>query len=193
LFTYGRGQGLVVDPALSTTAFRARRNKRGRDQRSTPAKTDIRKLFESLVFIGYAHWDDIDTPGSEFFHRAEYFCTILASYEGAPREEYCGLTVDDVITDNGDIPYIHIALNEFRLIKNPQSLRNLALHPEIIRLGFLDYVEAIRARGYQRLFPDLYSSSTRSPLGDRLYKQMLPTLQKVGFTPHRMRTSLGMS
>jgi len=191
LFTYGRGQGLVVDPALSTTAFRARRNKRGRDQRSTPAKTDIRKLFESPVFIGYAHWDDVDTPGFEFFHRAEYFCTILAAYEGARREEYCGLAVDDVITDNGDIPYIHIAPNEFRRIKNLQSVRNLALHPEIIRLGFLDYVEAIRALGYQRLFPDLYSPSTRSPLGDRLYKQMLPTLQKVGFTPHQMRHFFG--
>lgn len=191
MFTYGRGQGHVVDPALSTTAFRARRNKRGRDQRSTPAKTDIRKLFESPVFIGYAHWDDIDTPGSKFFHRAEYFCTILAAYEGARREEYCGLAVDDVITDNGDIPYIHIAPNEFRRIKNLQSVRNLALHPEIIRLGFLDYVEAIRGLGYQRLFPDLYSPSTRSPLGDRLYKQMLPTLQKVGFTPHQMRHFFG--
>ena len=185
------GLGIAVDPALSTTAFRARRDKRGRDQRPVPQRTDIQRLFESPVFTGYAHWDDIHTPGPEFFHRAEYYCTILAAYEGARREEYCGLAVDDVITDNGDIPYLHIAPNAFRRIKNLQSVRNLALHPEIVRLGFLDYVEAIRALGYQRLFPDLYSPSTRSPLGDRLYGEMLPSLRAVGFTPHQIRHFFG--
>jgi len=99
--------------------------------------------------------------------------------------------VDDVIIDNGDIPYIHIAPNAFRRIKNLQSVRNLALHPEIIRLGFLDYVETIKALGYKRLFPDLYSPSTRSLLGDRLYGQMLPSLRNVGFTPHQMRHFFG--
>lgn len=192
LLKYARsGLGVALDPELSTTAFRAKKNKRGRDQRSIPDKADVQRLFQRPVFIGYAHWDDIDTPGTEFFHRAEYYCTILAAYEGARREEYCGLAVDDVIQDNGDIPYIHIAPNAFRRIKNLQSVRNLALHPEIIRLGFLDYVETIRALGYQRLFPDLYSPSTRSLLGDRLYKQMLSSLRAVGFTPHQVRHFFG--
>ncbi|MET3926364.1 tyrosine-type recombinase/integrase [Devosia sp. 2618] len=151
----------------------------------------MQTLFESPVFTGYAHWDDIDTPGTEFFHRAEFFCTILAAYEGARREEHCGLAVDDVITDNGDIPYIHVAPNALRRVKNLQSVRNLALHPEVIRLGFLDYVEAISALGCERLFPDLYSPSTRSPLGDRLYKQMLPSLRAVDFTPHQIRHFFG--
>ncbi|ODT83330.1 MAG: hypothetical protein ABS76_02885 [Pelagibacterium sp. SCN 64-44] len=187
----GNGLGVNVDPALSTTAFRAKRDKRGRDQRPVPQRTDVQRLFESPVFTGYAHWDDIHTPGPEFFHRAEYYCTILAAYEGARREEYCGLAVGDIITDNGDIPYIHIAPNAFRRIKNLQSVRNLALHPEIVRLGFLDYVEAVKALGYERLFPDLYSPSTRSPLGDRLYGEMLPSLRAVGFTPHQIRHFFG--
>lgn len=192
LITYARsGLGVAVDPAVSTTAFRARRDKRGRDQRPIPPKTDVQKLFERPVFTGYAHWDDIDTPGPEFFHRAEYYCTILAAYEGARREEYCGLAVGDVITDNGDIPYLHISPNAVRRIKNLQSVRNLALHPEIVRLGFLDYVQAIKALGYQRLFPDLYSPSTRSPLGDRLYREMLPSLRAVGFRPHQIRHFFG--
>ncbi len=155
------GQGLAIDPALSMTAFRARKNKRGRDQRAVPDKAAIEKLFLQPVFTGCASWDDIDTPGPEFFHRAEFFCSLLATYEGARREEYCGLGVDDVIIDNGQFPYIHVAPNEFRRIKNVQSVRNLALHPEIIRLGFLDYVEAIKALGYRRLFPNLYSLRQR--------------------------------
>jgi hypothetical protein len=32
----------------------------------------------------------------------------------------------------------------------------LPIHSELIRLGFLDYVEAIRAEGHVALFPELY-------------------------------------
>lgn len=65
--------------------------------------------------------------------------------------------IDDVIFDNGDIPYIHIAKNERRRIKNAQSQRNIPLHPEVLRLNFLGYVKAIKALGYRSLFPDLAS------------------------------------
>lgn len=191
LIDYARGQGLAIDPKLSTTPFRTRRKVRGRGQRPVPPKSAVEALFQRPVFIGYAGWDDIDTPGTEFFHRAEFYCPILANYEGARREEYCGLDVVDIICDNGPIPYIHIAPNEFRRIKNEQSVRNVPLHPELIRLGFLDYVEAIKALGYRRLFPDLYSPSTRSPLGDRLYDQMLPSLKAAGLTSHQIRHFFG--
>lgn len=192
LIAYGRsGLGLALDPALTTTPFRARKDRRGRDQRPVPQKAGIESFFRRPLFSGYAGWDDIDTPGGEFYHRAEYFCSLLGIYQGARREEYCGLHVDDVIADNGPLPYIHIAPNEIRRIKNVQSVRNLALHPELIRLGFLDYVEAIRALGYTRVFPDLYSPSTKSPMGDRLYDQLLPSLRACGFRPHQVRHFFG--
>ena len=46
----------------------------------------------------------------------------------------------------------------------------------MLRLKFLDYVEAIKALGYKRLFPDLHSPSTKSPMGDRFYKELKPVL-----------------
>jgi hypothetical protein len=52
------------------------------------------------------------------------------------REKLCGLMVDDVVFDNGPIPYIHIAPNKQRRIKNPQSRRNIPLNPEVLRLSF---------------------------------------------------------
>jgi hypothetical protein len=90
--------------------------------------------------------------------------------------------VDDVILDNGDIPYLHIAKKEQRRIKNPQSQRNVPLHPEVLRLNFIAYVKAIKALGYRLLFPDLYSPSTSSPLGDRFYKDFKPVLETIGVT-----------
>jgi hypothetical protein len=90
--------------------------------------------------------------------------------------------VDDVIFNNGDIPYLHIAKNERRRIKNAQSQRNVPLHPEVIRLNFKAYVKAIKALGYKLLFPDLFSPTGRSPLGDRFYKQFKPILKAAGVT-----------
>jgi hypothetical protein len=90
--------------------------------------------------------------------------------------------VDDVIVDNGDIPYLHIAKNERRRIKNAQSQRNIPLHPEVIRLNFLAYVKEIKALGYKLLFPDLFSPTSSSPLGDRFYKQFKPILVAAGVT-----------
>src|SRR5690606_3370002 len=124
-------------------------------------------------------------------HRAEYFYPIIAHYSGARREEYCGLQIEDVILANGPHPYLHIKWTDVCRIKNSQSQRNIPLHPEIIRLGFLDYISDLKAVGHHLVFPDLFSPSTNSPMGDRLYDQRLPSLRKVGFTPHRIRHFFG--
>jgi integrase len=191
LLGYGRGQGGKVDRDLSTSAFHAPKNVRGRNQRPIPAEADVGRLFHLPVFTGYAAWDDIDTAGSDFYHRAEYFCPIIAHYSGARREEICGLQINDVVVDNGDHPYLHISWTDVRRIKNEQSQRNIALHPEIIRLGFLDYVDTLRGLGHTLVFPDLFSPSTKSPMGDRLYDQLLPSFREVGFTTHQIRHFFG--
>ena len=56
-----------------------------------------------------------------------------------------------------------------------------------MRLGLLDYVETLRAIGETRLFPELASPSSKSPLGDRYYDEWSPGLIKLGFTPHAQR------
>ncbi|WP_375784460.1 hypothetical protein ACE10Z_32680 [Bradyrhizobium sp. Pha-3] len=96
--------------------------------------------------------------------------------------------VDDVILDNGEIPYLHIEKNERRRIKNPQSQRNVPLHAEVLRLNLAAYVEAIKVLGYKPLFPDLYSPSSASPLGDRFYKEFKPILISV----HATEEGLGL-
>lgn len=40
-------------------------------------------------------------------------------------------------------------------LKNINSQRQMPIHPELIKLGFLKYVEALKANGQERLFPEL--------------------------------------
>jgi hypothetical protein len=100
--------------------------------------------------------------GGQVWHDAAYFAPLLWYYTHACREEICGLEVADVTIDH-PVPHIDVRDNltrgrdgekagEKRLARR----RKLPIHPELIRLGFLDYVEAIRAEGHAALFPELY-------------------------------------
>lgn len=186
-----RKAGVVIDAGVSLNEFRARKKKRGRDQRPTPPSSALATFFSLPVFTGCRAWDDMHTAGPELFHRAAYFGPILAHYAGMRREEFCALSVEDVVATNGEHPYLHVCFNEFGRVKNAQSVRNLALHSELLRLGFLDYVAALRRSGHKRLFPDLFSPSTRGLLGDRLYDELRPAFTKAGFTTHQVRHHFG--
>lgn len=179
--------GEQLDPGLSLTRLRGKKAGRARDQRLVPSEAQIDDFFHSPLFMGCAGWTKPHVPGNQVFHRAAYFGPILAYYQGMRREEYCGLAVSDVIVDHGPHPYLHVAPNEFRRLKNVQSQRNLALHSELIRLGFLDYVQAIGRAGHKRLFPDLYSPGSSSLLGDRLFKELAPLGRAIGISPHQFR------
>jgi integrase len=188
IFGHGGARGLdnLLKIDLSKLRNKSKRETRGRDERlKLPIERAV-AIFGTPPFNNCAAWNALGEPGlpggRQIFHCALYFVPILIYYTGCRREELCGLMVDDVIVDNGDIPYLHIAKNEFRRIKNIQSQRNVPLHPEVIRLNFLEYVKAIKTLGCKLLFPDLFSPSTRSPLGDRFYKEFKPILVSAGVT-----------
>jgi len=198
LIDYARGQGVRLDPDLSTARLRARNTKddRARNARVTLKPAAAARMFALPPFTGCRSWKEPLEAGEEVFHRALYFVPMLLFYGGGRREEFCGLSPEDVIVDNGPIPYIHLAPNTIRRLKNPQSRRNVPLHPEVVRLRFLDYVDEIKKLGYRRLFPDLYSPSSKSPMGDRFYREFKPMLSAAdtdekGFVIHSMRRGFG--
>ncbi len=49
----------------------------------------------------------------------------------------------------------------------------------MVRLGFIEYVEAIKRLGYGPLFPDLFSDKTNNDPGDRFYDTFVPIMQEA--------------
>ncbi|WP_454620457.1 DUF6538 domain-containing protein [Bradyrhizobium cenepequi] len=187
MFRHAIARGAEALAEIELAALRAKgKKKRARDARAKLPLDQAAAIFRTPPFNNCAAWDALAEQGPDglrqVFHCALYFVPILIYYTGCRREELCGAMVDDVILDHGEIPYIHIAKNERRRIKNSQSQRNVPLHPEVLRLNFAAYVKAIKALGYKLLFPDLYSPSSASPLGDRFYKEFKPILIAAGAT-----------
>lgn len=73
---------------------------------------------------------------------ASYWIPLIGLYTGARMEEIGQLTRSD-IRQTGDVWYFHISNEgEETSVKNKNSNRDVPIHPELIRLGFLKYVES---------------------------------------------------
>ena len=96
---------------------------------------------------------------------AAYWMPLLGLYTGARREEIGQLRMSDIMQvrypDADDAMqeawFIRITTDddEDLTLKNRGSIRMVPVHPIIERLGFIPYVERLKANGEARLFPEL--------------------------------------
>ncbi len=179
LIKYIPSQGSKFSEPLLTGELRARNttHTRPRDQRAKATPDLMRQVFQTPPFTGCESWQKPSNAGKVVYHRALYFAVLLLNYSGARREEICGLHVDDLIQESGKQPYLSLDFSDIRRLKNPQSVRIMPIHSELIRLGFLEYCNRIKELGYERIFPDLHSGTSQSPAGDRLYDEFAPLLK----------------
>jgi len=91
---------------------------------------------------------------------------LLGMFTGARLNEICQLDIADVQQD-GDIWFLNITDegDETKSVKSKAGRRKVPLHSELIRLGFLDFVDS--RRNGTRLFPD-YSYAANGGYGRNL-------------------------
>lgn len=83
---------------------------------------------------------------------SEFFLPLLGLYQGARLNELCQLHTKDIYEIDG-IWVIDINENDAeKSLKTADSKRILPLHPELIRLNFLKYVQSLKSG---RVFPNL--------------------------------------
>ena len=120
------------------------------EQRSVFTENDLRTIFQAP---GY-------NPDN-FKQTYKFWVPLIGLYSGMRLEEICQLAIDDIkqidgiwcfeVNDEGD-----------KRVKTNASKRFIPIHPKLIdELGFLDYVEAIKKKGFDRLFPELKKQSNR--------------------------------
>lgn len=145
------------------------------DEKTTASKgylpftaDELKSIFESDFFI---------KPKASY----SYWVPLLSLYMGCRENELCQLFVRDVREyDNPELTMIpdehkdlpkpmclHITEEidpadqkklsdgERKKLKNPAAKRWVPLHPKLVELGFIDFVESCRKAGQVRLFPEL--------------------------------------
>lgn len=89
------------------------------------------------------------------------------------------MLVEDVLRVDG-LPCIRISdEGEHQKVKTEVSLRTIPVHPDLIELGFLDWVGTLRAQKAPRLFPAA-KANAKNGAGNWITKAFGRHLEQVG-------------
>lgn len=122
-------------------------------------------------------------PGEKIFRDAYFWVPLLGLYTGARLNEICQLVLDDICIKE-EIHIININDTDGKKVKTIAGIRNVPIHPVLLKLGFLEYVEQQRKDKHnklKRLFPELKLNS-RNEYSAGMSKWFNRTLDKVNET-----------
>jgi len=117
-------------------------------------------------------------------HSYYYWAPRIALFSGMRQNEICQIYLDDIKEQSG-IYYIDI--NRRRSdnnLKTKTSSRWLPVHSKLIEMGFIDRVLELRARGEERLFPELkYNGTNYSKSVSNWFSRVRSTFGWVNLEP----------
>ncbi len=125
----------------------------------------------------------------KFNEPVKYWLPYVAAYSGARLEEITQMSPLDDIYELDGLWVFDINDKDGKSLKNKQSTRKIPIHTELIRLGFLDYLNEIKVSEVAMLFPDEKIRDGRT--GKNASKRVNRFIQKVigvkGKTLHSFR------
>ncbi len=122
-----------------------------------PLRTDVlvREPFTDVELHKIFNPQFYPNP-KERLNMGRFWIPLLALYQGCRQNEICQLDLTDIVKEKG-IPCISINdRGEDKSVKNKGSIRVIPIHPKLIDMGFLHYVEFQRQEKERKLFSNLY-------------------------------------
>lgn len=124
------------------------------DARRQMTSTEARMLFSLPIFTKPSEW----TFDREISDATVAWVGLIGLVSGSRLGEIAQAQVHDVLVDEG-----HVALSitaseggeHEQGVKTPGSQRVIVIHRQVVSLGFLDYIAAIRESGSTLLFADV--------------------------------------
>lgn len=149
---------------------------------------EMNTLFKSPFFTGCQNdeaprfWSK---PGNVLIRDHRYWVPLIMLFCGARPAEIAQLGIDDVREDRGHwIMHITTEGEGGKSVKTDGSMRVVPVHPELVRLGFLDYHASMRKAGHSRLFP-LAERSERGQMMADFSRDFPRYLTKIGLKDGR--------
>lgn len=159
IFEWSRGHydGFDANP-LANARIAQRSN--ARDQRDPFSVQDLELIFQAPVFTGChseAHWK---LKGPHVLRgSAKFWLPLLGLYTGARLNELCKLRIADIRVKDG-VTYFDIndEAHSDKIdpgLKSHSSKRQIPVHADLISFGFVEFCNARKNAGAERLFPEL--------------------------------------
>lgn len=187
-FRFAMDQGQVSAAArielVTDHRFKAPKNAKGQRDAWTPE--ELTALFNTPIWTG-RDASRATQPGSAIIRDAKFWLPILALFHGGRLEEFADLYGRDLQCDAGTW-FLNIVETEAdeatgtkaRTLKTGNATRALPLHPEVIRLGFVQYAREKAPHPNDPLFPDLPPQGKDGRRGARFTRDFIYYRQQVG-------------
>lgn len=145
--------------------------KRSVDQQPSYSKSDLKKLFNSKIYLQGLH----KFP-------SHFWVPLIALYTGARLNEICQLSINDIYVEESTNRWV-FDINEdknddpLKSLKKPFHARLVPIHSKIKELGFIDFFQHQKKLKVKKLFPDLPYISSANKYGDKLQRWFNRTYQ----------------
>ncbi|GJE36228.1 tyrosine-type recombinase/integrase [Methylobacterium persicinum] len=172
--------------------FRLIDPQRDGDKRPAFEVEDVERLFAHPVWTSTASEVDMRQIASQQqIFAAVYWLPLLGYYTCARLSELTYLEIGDVDVTRGTLK---IRPTRRRRLKNAASQRTLPIHPELIRLGFLDFVQRQSGKRTDLIFSEIERLGENTPLSNLFDKrwsvvldQAVSSAREEGKTFHSFR------
>jgi integrase len=153
VLNWARKNGVIPDEVVWADPVSGMRLKVPRSKRRPWEPEELKVLFSSPIYLQGAR-----PKGGK--GEAAYWMPLLALYSGARLNELAPMCADDVKADNSSgVRFMTVIEDEDagRSVKTENSVRPFPIHPELVRIGFLEFVNQRRiasgpsARLFQQL------------------------------------------
>jgi integrase len=95
----------------------------------------------------------------KFTHSHYYWHPLIALHGGQRMNEISQLYVDDIVLEEGIWCFKHTEERKDQRLKTIYSERHIPIHSKLIELGFLKFIQRLKANKETRVFPELSYTS----------------------------------
>jgi integrase len=151
IIRYGRDHGWITGNPMAKIEVK--------DPIADEDKRDPFKVHQLNTIFACEPW--ASGPSAASARPSRYWAPVISLFSGARLTEICGQLVSEMVEEGGVCIFNFRHRPGVRDMKSDKS-RKVPVHPELIRLGFWDYVQEARASKRELLFPD----ASRNQLGN---------------------------
>lgn len=154
-------------------------------------ETDVARLITNELRGNFKREDLISVfkntrfSGQQYEKEFEFWTPLIALYTGARRNEIAQLRTYDIVKEY-DIWYIDFTTEKkkddkgHKKLKNVGSARKTPIHPQLIELGFIDYVKSREHSNDYMLFEGLGKWTEKDGYGRYVGSKFNELLKKLG-------------
>lgn len=128
---------------LEFSSLRYKKTKRPSIERAAFTEEEALKILGHPLLLGFKQLEPV-----------KYWLPYIAAYSGARLEEITQLSPTTDIYKEDDVWVIDINDTNEKSVKNFSSIRRVPIHSKLIKNGFLEYVDSMKAINATTLFPD---------------------------------------